>query len=190
MRVATLLSLGRASPADRVHDRDASLTAVTFASSLRANRLRLHTGRACESYEFLDVETLRREVSSTCVARGDLAYAEYELAICYGAAFLWHFNLLILLAGRHSPAPASRNHGTSAGAGLVLSKLPSVRACYSLVFLTIAKLRSFRSLSTASRTRDSGIRFQMQTIPTDNFYTRYVATQFRKSEYTLSSKSF
>lgn len=61
-------------------------------------------------------------------ARGDLAYAEYELAICHGAAFLWHFNLLILLAGRHPPAPAFRNHGASAGAGLVLSKLLSARA--------------------------------------------------------------
>lgn len=101
------------------------------------------------------------------MARGDLAYAEYELAICYGAAFLWHFNLFILLAGRHPPAPASRNHGASAVAGLVLSKLPSARERYSLVILIIPKSRNFAASGRfrTRRERDSGIRFQARIDP-------------------------
>ncbi|CAK9833343.1 hypothetical protein ANTRET_LOCUS10044 [Anthophora retusa] len=34
--------------------------------------------------------------------RRDRAHTEYELAICYGIAFLRHFNLLILLPARHT----------------------------------------------------------------------------------------
>lgn len=41
-------------------------------------------------------------MNSTCVARRDRAHTEYELAICYGIAFLRHFNLLILLPARHT----------------------------------------------------------------------------------------
>lgn len=44
----------------------------------------------------------RFPMNSTCVARRDRAHTEYELAICYGIAFLRHFNLLILLPARHT----------------------------------------------------------------------------------------
>lgn len=44
----------------------------------------------------------RSPMNSTCVARRDRAHTEYELAICYGIAFLRHFNLLILLPARHT----------------------------------------------------------------------------------------
>lgn len=67
----------------------------------------------------------REEVSRVC--------SKYELTICYGTAFLWHFNLLILLAERHLPASASRNHGASASPPASYYRNCLARTLYSLV---------------------------------------------------------
>lgn len=110
------------------------------------------------------------ERSSTCVARGDLAHAEYELAICYGTAFLWHFNLLILLAGRHPPAPAFRNHGASA----------SLPASYYRNCLALLPSNSNNSIFSPKRTSitinlaTNEIRKYMffRVVSPENFYDR------------------
>ncbi|CAK9803737.1 hypothetical protein ANTPLA_LOCUS3799 [Anthophora plagiata] len=45
--------------------------------------------------------TVCNQVIESMILR-DRAHTEYELAICYGIAFLQHFNLLILLPARHT----------------------------------------------------------------------------------------
>lgn len=115
--------------------------------------------RAQERYKFLDVETLRWKVQP--VWREEIsAYAEYELAICYGAAFLWHFNLLILLAGRHPSAPAFRNHGASA------SLLASYyRNCLARTLLP----RNFNNLQPRKRALLPQFTINLQTRYRDTF---------------------
>jgi len=103
--ISTWESLSAFGPApDRISDGNVvvNVNGGTRKSSRRRRNLACEEReRESRSERFLDVETPR----STCVAREiSRALAEYELAICYGAAFLWHFSLLILLAGGHPPA--------------------------------------------------------------------------------------
>lgn len=148
------------------------LSPIAFAIEISLNVNR-STQRAIQEHEreiqsSTDVETHLADEFDLCGERRSRVCSKYELTICYGTAFLWHFNLLILLARRHLPASASRNHGALPLASYYRNCL--ARTLYSLVC--------------------NSNNFQPQTVFISSIHYHFVANEIRGSTRYASTNDF